>query len=142
MSIKHGMRKTRLYNIWIGMRQRCNDPKSIGYSNYGGRGIKVCREWQKDFKTFSVWALSNGYSEHLCIDRINNDGGYSPDNCRWVTNKANCNNTSVNHYIKINGVTKTLMEWSEYLAVPRSTMSSRVSRGWKPRDLLRPVTKR
>lgn len=81
----HGMSKTRLYSIWRGMKKRCYTPKAVGYDRYGGRGLGVCSEWKDSFEKFRDWSLANGYEEHLTLDRKDNDKGYSPDNCRWVT---------------------------------------------------------
>lgn len=88
----HGKRYTRLYEIWKSMKQRCNNPNKSNYGRYGGRGIRVCREWNESFSAFEKWALSNGYQDDLTLDRENNDKGYSPDNCRWATPKEQANN--------------------------------------------------
>lgn len=82
----HGREPRRLYTIWCAMRQRCLDGKAISYPNYGGRGIRVCEEWS-DYRIFRDWAITSGYSEGLTIDRIDNDLGYCPTNCRWATHK-------------------------------------------------------
>lgn len=91
-SVTHKGSKTRLYRVWVGMRERCNNPNSSRFSDYGGRGITVCAEWQHDFSAFRDWAIANGYDETAphgtcTIDRIDNDKGYFPENCRWVTSK-------------------------------------------------------
>lgn len=104
---------TRLYQIWQGMKKRCYNPNDARYYRYGGRGIVVCDEWENNYIAFYNWAMSNGYSDDLTIDRINNDENYTPDNCRWATNKEQCNNRSTNINITIGNSTKTLAEWCE-----------------------------
>ena len=89
---KHGYRKTRLYSIWSGMKDRCNNPKSVDYKNYGARGFEVCFEWNTSFEKFRDWALENGYTKDLSLDRRNGNTGYRPQNCRWATKSTQAQN--------------------------------------------------
>ena len=88
----HGQTNTRFYRIWCGMKSRCYNKKNPHFHLYGGRGIKVCNEWLKDFQTFYDWAIANGYADNLTLDRINVNGNYEPSNCRWITRKEQNNN--------------------------------------------------
>lgn len=88
----HGYSRTKLGNVFEGMKQRCNNPKNKNYEKYGGRGIKICTEWLNDPKKFFDWAIKNGYKEGLSIDRIDVNGNYEPDNCRWADNETQCIN--------------------------------------------------
>ena len=126
--LKHGGKGERLYRVWKNMRNRCNNPMAKKYRIYGGRGITVCDEWD-DYAAFRSWAIENGYQEGLQIDRIDNDGKYSPDNCRWVTNKVNSNNRGNNHILTVNGISHTLSEWSDITGINRSTLYARVIYG-------------
>lgn len=117
----HGQSRTRLHRIWTYMRERCNNPNNPRYFRYGGRGIRVCAEWSGEtgFETFMLWAIQNGYSDELTVDRIDNDGDYSPQNCRWVSPKAQSNNRSSGRYITVDGEKKTVAQWSDQLGLKR-----------------------
>lgn len=141
---KHGMWNTRLYHIWQRMKQRCSPscPKHEK-KRYYERGIRVCEEWEKDFEKFKEWALQNGYADNLSIDRINNDGNYCPENCRWETNKNQSNNRSVTKYIEYNGEVRPMAIWSELMGIPYSTLQKRLIRGWTvEKALTMPVQKK
>ncbi|SHJ74243.1 hypothetical protein [Tepidibacter formicigenes] len=121
-----GESKTKLYQIWIAMRQRVKNPNSQAFKNYGGRGITICKEWEEDFQVFKKWSISNGYKENLSIDRIDNDKGYSPENCRWTDWETQCNNTRNNINITYNGETKTITEWEKTLGFKRNVLLNRI----------------
>lgn len=135
-STTHGESQTRLYNIWINIKSRCYNPKTSFYELYGGRGIKMAPEWVNDYLEFKKWALLNGYKEiddksRCTIDRIDNDGDYTPANCRWVNMKVQCNNRSSCNYITRNEKTLSLKEWCEYLNIPYKSVFTRISQlGW------------
>lgn len=107
-SITHGLRDHRLYKIWGSMKARCYNENAKNYHRYGGRKISICDEWRYDFKVFYDWSMANGYAEDLSIDRKENNGNYTPDNCRWVTMQVQCNNMSNNVMVTHQGTTDTL----------------------------------
>ena len=109
----HGQTKTRLHIIWCGIKERCYNPNSQAYSNYGGRGIKMCQEWIDDYMNFYNWSIKNGYDEILTIDRIDVNGNYEPNNCRWINTKDQSNNRRTNLKFTYNNKTQTLMQWCE-----------------------------
>ena len=119
-NIKHGGRGTSLYNRWKAIRQRTTNPHDVGYKNYGGRGIKMCDEWD-NFQNFYDWCIQNGYKRELELDRIDNNKGYDPSNCRWVTKIVNNNNKR--KVVHVEGLTFT--EISNKTNIPRSVIRSR-----------------
>lgn len=112
------------------MKARCYNVTGERYNDYGGRGIAVCGEWLDSFQTFHDWAIENGYKENLTIDRIDVNGNYEPDNCRWTTSKQQQRNTRSNRVYTINGETHCLMEWCELLNLSYNSMVARLNRGW------------
>ena len=118
------------------MRQRCNSQTDQKYSYYGGRGICVCREWDADYSAFKEWALANGYSEKLTLDRKDNDGDYCPENCRWATRKQQANNRRTNHLLTFGDKTLTLSEWGSVTGIGSGTILRRIRQGWSVEDAL------
>lgn len=128
---KHGYaNKERLYETWKNMKRRCNDPNNKRYAQYGGRGIKVCPEWEHDYPAFRTWAMSAGYRDDLTIDRIDVDKGYSPENCRWATQNEQMNNMTKNRMISYCGKTMSMSMWAKALGLSYGTMNRRIQRGW------------
>jgi len=118
----HGMSDTKIYHVWQSMRRRCNVPADKAFANYGARGITVCAEWESDFSEFYKWAISNGYKEGLTIERINNNKGYSPNNCKWIPRDEQNRNRRMNHYLTHGSRKKTLQEWANEIGVNRCTL--------------------
>lgn len=116
----------RIYRIWNAMHHRCESTNDVHYKNYGGRGIKVCEEWN-DWTTFRDWAINNGYDDELTIDRIDYDGNYTPLNCRWITQQEQSNNTSANKRLTYHGRTQTLSEWCNELGLIYSRVKARLN---------------
>lgn len=123
--------KTRLYKLWSEMKRRCNNPNDNVFKHYGGRGIKYTEEWEK-FSPFKKWALENGYYEgnrgECTLDRIDVNGDYCPDNCRWVSIKQQAQNKRNSFIIEINGIKKTISEWAEESGIPATTIFARIKK--------------
>lgn len=134
----HGMRYTRLYRIWNLMIQRCSNEKLPYFDRYGGRGIRVCEEW-KTFEVFAEWARKSGYKDGLSIDRINVEGNYEPQNCKWSTEIEQARNKRTSRFITINGETKTVAEFAEISGIPYKTLQRRIYTGCMEENLLAPV---
>lgn len=138
----HGMADSRLYYVWYSMRKRCTNSNVKAFPQYGGRGITVCDEWENDFKAFYDWAIKNGYDENakkgVCeIDRIDNNLGYSPENCRISTRQEQMNNIRCNHWIEFNGEKHTLAQWGRITGMPASKIYQRICKlGWSPERAL------
>lgn len=130
----HGGCGTRLYRIWFDMRRRCGYEKSINWHLYGGRGIKVCEEWENNFVAFRDWALENGYSDELQLDRIDNDRNYEPGNCKWSSRVEQGNNRRTCVYVTIDGEKKTVVEWCRINGIVPGTAFARIKMGWKPEE--------
>ena len=110
------------------MKSRCAYERDPYYGHYGGKGILVCDEWLHDFQAFYVWAMANGYREDLTIDRINVNGNYEPNNCRWVDRKTQANNRTNNRVVTYHNETHTLAEWSEILGINYETLAARLNK--------------
>lgn len=122
----HRESHTRLHNIWIGIKNRCYNPRNNKYQFYGARGIQVCDDWKNDYLSFRDWARSNGYEDNLTIGRIDVNGNYCPSNCRWVDRKAQARNRSTNVFYK----GKCLAEWCEEVGISQSNLNNRLKLGW------------
>ena len=120
--IYNGLSNTKLYNIWQGMKSRCYRKKASNYKLYGNRGIKICDEWLNNFMNFYGWALNNGYSDDLTIDRIDVNGNYEPSNCRWTTVKEQSRNRRNNNELTYNNETHCIAEWVELLGISKDIL--------------------
>lgn len=141
---KHGLsvKHKRLYDIWGNMKSRCHSPNHRDYHKYGGRGITVCEEWRNDFKKFCEWSLINGFVEgdlSISIDRINNDEGYSPSNCRWTDKKTQNNNRRCNVRTIVLGEELTLKQIADKYDINYETVKSRYRNGLRGEELIKPV---
>ena len=135
---KHNKYHTRLYTIWRGIKQRCYCPKNVRYDRYGARGICVCDEWKNDFASFYNWSIENGYTDEKLlngkykwtIERINNNGNYEPENCKWATIEEQSNNKCNNRFIEYNGEVKTVAQWARFFEMNPYIIYHRLFKGW------------
>lgn len=137
----HGLSNTRIYRTWRGMMRRCYSKDSRYYRNYGGIGITICPEWH-DVSNFKDWAMDNGYSEDLTIERKNVDGNYEPSNCTWIPFNEQSFNKHTTRYVTINGVTLPLTKWARLHGLKSYVLIRRLELGWTGKKLLKPVDKR
>jgi hypothetical protein len=136
---RHGKRHTREYEIWKSMIQRCHNPNSAGYRNYGGRGIVVCERWRTSFCAF-ISDMGTMPTDGMSIERRRNNDGYSPSNCVWATCEEQAANKRNNRYITYNGETHHLMEWERITGIPYRVLGRRLDRGWSAqRTITTPV---
>lgn len=132
---KHGMKNTKLYSVWNNMKQRCYNSNASNYSLYGGRGIRVSDEWLASFENFYK-DMAAKYGEGVHLDRIDVNGNYCKENCRWVTPKVNATNKRNTAFVTYKGVTKRAYEWAELIGVNPKTISRRVYLGYTPEECL------
>ena len=133
----HGKSGIPEFKIWAAMRQRCVNPKAMGFNHYGGRGIKVCERWNS-FENFLADMGLRPSPKHS-IERRNNDGPYDPTNCIWATKKMQANNTSINHRLRLGDETLTVVQWAERLGIDRHTIGNRLALGWPIEKVLSPL---
>lgn len=133
---KHGCEPIELWHAYTNMKTRCHNPKYTLYHRYGGRGITVCNQWSNSFVAFRDWALNNGWEKGLTLDRINNDGNYCPENCKWSTVQEQSNNRRTNRMLTKGGATDTMANWSRKLNIPYYVIQRRLYRGWNDEKAL------
>lgn len=133
--------RERLYSIYHNMKSRCYLPTFSRYEFYGGRGITICDEWLNSFQSFYDWAINNGYDSNLLLGRIDINGDYEPNNCRWVDRSVQNNNTRKNHYYTYNGETKSIAAWAKQYKIHRCVLNNRLRRGWTFEDAIKEPTR-
>ena len=136
MTKTHNKTNTKIYGIWRGIKQRCHYKNHKFYRSYGGRGITIFSEWEKSFQAFYDWATSHGYKQGLSIDRIDNDGNYCPENCRWVSMKEQSRNRKSTRLITYKGKTLCALDWSKEVGIKVDTLYHRIRIGWTPQQIL------
>lgn len=132
---KHSLSRTRIYRTWRNIKNRCKNLNGKDFNRYGGRGIDICNEWL-NFDIFYDWAMANGYKENLTIDRIDNNKGYEPSNCRWATMEEQSQNTSKVISITYNNETHSLSKWARITGISRHTLYTRYKKGWDIEKML------
>lgn len=132
--LKYGFSHTRIDNIYRTMIDRCSNPNNNRFYTYGAKGITVCDEWKEDKTKFFEWAFANGYNERLTIDRIDNQKGYSPSNCRWVDYTTQANNKTTNRIIEIDDERHTMAEWARISGTASPRISYRLKKGWNAKE--------
>lgn len=138
----HGLSHTPEYRAWLAMKQRCYDPNSTRYKNWGGRGIRVCDHWLHSFMNFFA-DMGQLPAPRASLERVDNQGNYTPGNCRWASAKEQARNTRRNRMIEYNGKTHALVEWSEITGLKRTTIAARLDKGWSVHNALTtPVLRR
>lgn len=133
---KHRCEPKRLHEIYTNMKTRCHNPNYVLWHRYGGRGISICKEWEESFTAFREWALNSGYSENLTLDRIDNDGDYCPQNCKWSTITEQSNNRRNNRYITSSGKTDTMANWARKTGIPYYVLQKRLYDGWSDEEIV------
>lgn len=126
----HGLSHTRLHKIWRHMKDRCLNPNSKSYKDYGGRGIVICEEWKNNFENFMEWALASGYKSNLTIERIDVNGNYEPNNCCWIPLIEQAKNRRTTHYLTFNNETHNIREWSKIIGISENAIHHRLKSGW------------
>lgn len=140
LSIKRGFKhgqaapETKIYRTWIGMKLRCNNPNTFCYPRYGGRGIKIDPRWDSFFTFYED--MGDPPSPEYSLDRIDNDGDYTPRNCHWATRKEQSRNRRSTHWLTLNGETKSVSDWAEELGINKATLFGRLRLGWNDKDTL------
>lgn len=135
-NLKHGQRRTKLYGLWLNIKDRCNNKNNSHFKYYGEKGIKMCEQWANDYSAFMKWALENGYVEGLSIERIDNNKGYEPSNCKWITKEEQARNRSYTKFQIINNKEMSLIEIAREFNIIPSTVYSRYRRGKRNEELL------
>lgn len=138
---KHNKSRDKIYKVFTGMKARCYNKNSIEYKNYGARGIKICEEWLNNFLNFYDWAIANGYDENAehgkcTIDRIDVNGDYCPNNCRFVSNLIQQRNKRNNRFIEYKGIKLCVSDWEKRLNFSQGTIKTRIKNGWSIKQII------